>query len=384
MARRIRSLDMLRGLVVVLMALDHFIYFINRFHPSEFWITAPPVFPATAYAVFRLLSHLCAPGFLLLAGISLVLFADKRRADGRTPGEIRLSLIVRGLILLIVVQFMLEQAAWALGDLGGRGIALNVNIYPGAVTSRPIGYLGVIYVLAMCMVVGSFMYRLPQAVLAVIAVLSVVASPIVLASVDSATTPINPILNALFVPGVSAFFTNYPLFPWFGVFVAGVLVGRSIAARGEEVLGRIWRPGLVALILGLAVRLWYPWGEFHRFQSERPGSFLELSKYPPSLAYLGITLGVLGLLLWVFHRFETARFISWAGRFLEIFGREPLFFYILHLLVYGLLCLIVVLPPSPALTLAGWALSLAVFTPILVWFHKQKTAGRLPRYLGWL
>ena len=58
--------NMLKGLIMMLMALDHFIYFINRFHPSEFWIVDPPLFPAPAYQVFRLLTHLCAPGFVFL------------------------------------------------------------------------------------------------------------------------------------------------------------------------------------------------------------------------------------------------------------------------------------------------------------------------------
>jgi uncharacterized membrane protein len=369
---------------MVLMALDHFVYFINRFHPAEFWITSPPDFPSPAYAIFRLLSHLCAPGFVLLAGTGLVLFAAGRSSDAWTNARIRKSLIVRGVILLVVVQFVLEQIAWALGDLGGRGIALNAVDVPGIAASGPYGYLGVIYVLAICTILGSLLFRLPKRILAVVAGLSLVASPIVLSFVDSALVTINPIMNALFVPGVSVLFTNYPLFPWLGVFLIGILLGRQIMERGRVVLDRSWLPGVVALLLGVAVRLLQPWGEAHRFNPGRLGSFLELSKYPPSLAFIGITLGILGLLLWVFHRLETASLIHRIAGLLQVFGREPLFFYILHLFFYGALCFVFVLDTSPVLTLIGWLISLGVFAPVLWWFHNVKAAGKIPGFLRWL
>ncbi|TFH04808.1 MAG: DUF1624 domain-containing protein [Spirochaetales bacterium] len=385
---RIRSLDMLRGLIMMLMALDHFIYFINRFHPSEFWLMAPPVFPAPAYAVFRLLSHLCAPGFVLLAGTSLVLSADRRMAgDIQARRKVRSSLVIRGVILIIVVQLVLEQGAWGLGDLGGRGIALNPNTYPGApLWGGPYSYLGVIYALGLSIILGSFLLRLPEWTLAVAAGLSLAASPVVLFLSGSSVATINPFVNALFVPGLSVFFTNYPLFPWFGVFLLGMLLGRRIVKTGRAALGWVWLPGLAALIAGAGVRLIHPWGEWHKFDPDRAGSFFELSKYPPSLAYLGMTLGVLCLVLWALARVEGTRAVRAPGRVLQIFGREPLFFYLLHLYSYAMVSFVLVLPPSPILTVAGWLVSLAVFAPLLSWFHTLKGSGKVPWFLllsGW-
>jgi uncharacterized membrane protein len=375
---------MIRGLIMILMALDHFIYFINRFHPAEFWITAPPVFPSPAYAVFRLLSHLCAPGFVLLAGTSLVLFVHRKNAGSWAPSRIRRSLITRGIILLVVVQFGFEQLGWALGELGGRGFPLNASDIPGSPAGPTYGYLGVVYVLSVCMIAGSLLYQLRTSILAILAGTSLVASPIVLSFVPSVDAAIHPVLNALFVPGLSVFFTNYPLFPWLGVFLVGMILGRTVLRNSMRLPDRIWMVGVGLVAGGAALRLIHPWGESHPVEPGRLASFLELSKYPPSLAFIAITLGLLGLVGWLFQRLESRPGFGPAARFLEVYGREPLFFYILHLQFYALVCFLVVLAPVALVTVGGWLLSLAVFAPILVWFARLKSAGKLPRLLGWL
>jgi uncharacterized membrane protein len=375
---------MLRGLIMIFMALDHFVYFINRFHPAEFWNLTPPAFPSPAYAVFRFISHLCAPGFLFLAGTGLVLFAERRKSEQWSKQKIRRNLAIRGVLLFVVVQLLLETLAWALGDLGGRGVPLNQVNYPGVTAIGPFAYLGVIYALALSFALGSFLFSLRKSVLATIAAVSIAVSPIVLSFFESRFVPIHPLLNMLFVPGISLFFTNYPLFPWFGLFLLGMILGRALAEQGSAVLSHFWWIGLIVLVAGIGIRFVRPWGEFHRFDPARILSFFELSKYPPSSAFLGITLGLLAVLLSLFDWIESRRPVNAAARLMEVYGREPLFFYVLHLFVYAGASFLFVFGRSPLLTIGGWLISLALFTPVLLWFHRVRSAGRIPRFLGWM
>ncbi|MCK4514946.1 MAG: hypothetical protein KAU31_06790 [Spirochaetaceae bacterium] len=99
---------------------------------------------------------------------------------------------------------------------------------------------------------------------------------------------------------------------------------------------------------------------------------------------LGMTISLLGLILWLFERLETRRPDTRPAAVLPLFGWEPLLFYLLHLFAYAILCFVLVLVARPVLTLAGWLISLASFAPILCWFQKIKAVGRLPVFLRWL
>lgn len=136
---RMTALDTFRGLIMVLMALDHASYFVAGVHPTELWSRPLPRYDAVLPFVTRLASHLCAPGFFLLMGVGMALFAGSRKRAGWTLPQIVLHLALRG-VLLVCLQFLAENPAWSLFDSG---------------TWRLTPYFGVLYGLGATMLVWS-------------------------------------------------------------------------------------------------------------------------------------------------------------------------------------------------------------------------------------
>ena len=131
-ASRLASLDAARGLIVVLMAIDHARAFIARNHPSEFWGTPLPDYQGDWLAFMtRLVTHLCAPGFMFLMGAGAALFAASRALTGWSPVRIAGQLALRGLVLIVVGQLLENTAA----NFGSAGASRSVNYglrVPGA------------------------------------------------------------------------------------------------------------------------------------------------------------------------------------------------------------------------------------------------------------
>src|SRR5436190_4841829 len=112
---RLLPLDALRGLIMVLMSLDHANYFVAREHGrGEFWFLPLPTYSDALTFLTRFVTHFSAPGFFFLMGAGMSLFAASRRRLGWTEGAISRHLLVRG-ALLIVLQLAVENRAWPLG-----------------------------------------------------------------------------------------------------------------------------------------------------------------------------------------------------------------------------------------------------------------------------
>ena len=138
-APRLIPLDALRGLVMVLMALDHANHFIAQQHsPGEYWGGPFPAYHSALAFLTRLVTHLSAPGFFFLMGVGMVLFADSRRKRGWGEGAIVRHLLVRG-GLLVVLQLLVVNRAWELSP-GGWGLDI---------------YIGVLFALGGTMILGS-------------------------------------------------------------------------------------------------------------------------------------------------------------------------------------------------------------------------------------
>lgn len=107
---RLMHLDALRGLIMILMAIDHASYFIAHTHVSEFWGIPLPQYQSALPFLTRFVTHFSAPGFFFLMGVGMILFADSRRKLGWTKNAIRKHFILRGL-LLIAMQIFIETPA---------------------------------------------------------------------------------------------------------------------------------------------------------------------------------------------------------------------------------------------------------------------------------
>ena len=140
-ASRISTLDALRGLIMILMALDHANHFIAQQHsPGEYWGGQFPVYHDALAFLSRLVTHLSAPGFFFLMGVGMMLFTDSRRKQGWSWRAVVGHFLIRG-GLLIGLQFLVVNRAW---ELSPGGWVLET-------------YVGVLFALGGAMVLGSLL-----------------------------------------------------------------------------------------------------------------------------------------------------------------------------------------------------------------------------------
>lgn len=316
---RILSIDALRGLVMLLMLVDH----VREFFYLHAQVRDPMDLAATPPDLFltRAASHLCAPLFILLTGLSASLYGQKHG-----PRATAAFLLKRGL-LLILLEVTLVNVAWA------------GSFWP------PILYLQVIWVIGLCMMALAALLWLPRVLLVTGALALMLGHNLLDGLVLQADEPGYVLWSILHQRGMIALpwggvaRTSYPLLPWIGVIAAGYALGPLFTGAVNETRRRAWLAGLgaAALVAFLVLRALNGYGEPVPWQPGRTPlatalSFVNLTKYPPSADFLLLTLG-LGLCLLTLFEVVPARLVGW----LCVFGGAPLFFYLLHLALLRLL-----------------------------------------------
>jgi uncharacterized membrane protein len=304
---RIPSIDILRGLIMVVMALDHVRDFFSAtpFRPEDLTQTSVPLF------FTRWITHFCAPTFIFLSGISIFLFQQRRS----TRQEVSLFLLTRGLwlvVLEIVVITFFVQFGYAL-------ILLTV-----------------FWVIGWSMVFMAALIWLPRWLLITLAVV-IIGGHNALPNIAT-VTPQNALAavlhNTPFVLqlGKQPVLVAYTIFPWVGVMLAGYLIGSWFLyepARRDKLLVTAGIASLVLFVVLRGINLYgdpAPWSMQPRGAVYSALSFINVSKYPPSLLFISLTVGVGLLLLCVFNRW-TSRVTS----FFQVYGQVPFFYYLLHL-----------------------------------------------------
>lgn len=340
---RLLYLDALRGLIMILMAVDHASFFIAHKHPSEFWGQPLPEYAGALPFLTRFVTHFCAPGFFFLMGIGMMLFAESRRQLGWTDSAIRKHFLTRG-ALLIVLQLFIENPAWVLGP------AAELGSQPPGGGSSVMLHFGVLYGLGASMIVCAFLLRLNAIVLACISLLAVLLTQALIPGPDKVAELYSPLARLLLIPGhtniVQVF---YPLLPWLGLAVFGLIFARWILANPAAIPRKAALIGAGFLLLFLLVRLNADFGNIHPVNNSTWITFLNVTKYPPSLAYILLTLGVDLLLLALFAGIVTT-LRRWAKP-LFVFGQTALFFYLAHLYLYAVMGLTIA--PAGGTSL-GW------------------------------
>lgn len=315
--QRLDSIDLLRGLVMVVMALDH----VKSFLPGT-PIDATDLTKTTApYFLTRWISHFCAPTFVFLAGTGAFLYG----ARGKSKGQLAWFLLSRGL-WLILLELTVIRFSWVLN--------LNDNVSVGQV----------IWATGCSMIVLAGLVFLPTSFVSVFGV-SMILFHNLFDPVKAADWGefhwfwrILHTGETLHLFAGRDFAPAYPLVPWIGVLAAGYGFGALMLLephrRRKEVLGL----GLALILVFIALRYSNLYGDRIAQQPGQPGpwakqkdwlmtifSFVNCQKYPPSLCYLLMTLGPAITAVALFDRPSGP-----LGRFLVTFGRVPLFFYILH------------------------------------------------------
>ncbi len=367
---RLLYLDALRGLIMILMAVDHASFFIAHKHPAEFWGQPLPEYAGALPFLTRFVTHFCAPGFFFLMGIGMMLFAASRRQLGWTDSAIRKHFLTRG-ALLVVLQLFIENPAWVLGP------AAELGSQPPGGGSSVMLHFGVLYGLGASMIVCAFLLRLNAIVLDCISLLAVLLTQVLIPGPENVAQLYSPLARLLLIPGhtniVQVF---YPLLPWLGLAVFGLIFARWILANPAAIPRKAALIGAGFLLLFLLVRLAGGFGNIHPVNNATWITFLNVTKYPPSLAYVLLTLGVDLLLLALFARVVTT-LRRWVKP-LFVFGQTALFFYLAHLYLYAVMGLTIT--PSGGTSLgwmyAYWAGGLGLLYLLCVRYRtfKQSTA----------
>jgi len=373
---RIASIDALRGLVMLLMLVDH----VREFFYLHAQVSDPMAVATTPPALFftRLLAHLCAPVFIALAGLSACLYGQRAG-----PRETSLFLLKRGLFL-VVLEWTLVNFAW------------TFSLAPQTV------FLQVIWVIGLAMIALAALLHLPRPLLIAVGAALVLGHNLLDPIAFSPGEPGHALWAVLHdrgyvdLPWGGRARTSYPLLPWIGVIALGYAIGpwfaasTPVRARRRRLIGA----GLAMLALFILLRTINIYGEPLPWQAgasplRTAMGFVNLTKYPPSADFLLLTLGLGALLLAALERLPA----PWSGR-IALFGAAPLFFYLLHLYALHLLNIAAarLLAPGTAdpFSLPGvaslWALAAALAVPLRFacrWFGaiKRRSGRAWLRYL---
>lgn len=312
--QRLLSIDALRGLVILFMLLDHVreTFFLHRqvADPMNVEITDPALFFS------RTLAHLCAPVFVLLTGLSAYLYGEKYQGKR----DVSAFLFKRGLFL-VVLEFTLVNFAW------------TFQLPPSVI------YMQVIWAIGVSMIALAVLVWLPRPVLLVLG-LVIIAGHNLLDTLHFAPGSVMHVPWAILhdrgwieVGDSLRMRTSYPVLPWIGVIALGYCLGPWFARCAPAALRQryLLLAGSGALLGFVALRLLNGYGEApwasHAEATQTLMSFFNITKYPPSLLFLALTLGVGLLLLLAFEQVQQRKWIST----LAVFGAAPMFFYLLHL-----------------------------------------------------
>lgn len=324
--RRLGSLDALRGLIIVLMAMDHSAFFIAHVHPHESWSAPLPQYADVGWFLTRWLTHLCAPGFFFLMGAGMSLFAASRHDLGWTHARITRFLVTRGLLLIPVFYFLETPPLVVPSLLQGQPALAGPDNYIAIM---------ILVTLGLSMAITAPLLRLSVRSWLAIAFIAILAPNFLLPTLK-ATDAINPLLRLFVVPGVtSPILSVYPLLPWSGVCALGIGFGLLLRRNQDRALRAMLPMGLAYLIAYLGIRIGGGFGNLQLASGTGLISFLTVVKYPPSLAFILVTLGVNFILLSLFHR--AGAWLDAVRRVLSVYGQAPLFFYLTHLYLYATL-----------------------------------------------
>lgn len=340
--QRLFPLDALRGTIMVLMAIDHASYFVRRWHPFETWDQPLPAYPSLAAMLTRLATHPCAPGFYFLMGAGMILFAQSRRQRGWSEGRIAGHLALRGLLFIVLEQFIVDLAT------AGQPNLFEFSILAG---------------LGVAMLIGILFLRLSgpiQAAIGTAIILVMQVLPGILLQTDLGS--LAP-LRLLLLPGsVGPAYVLYPPIPWLGVALLGMAFARFLTRDPERAYRLALFAGLACLALFPIVRVLGGFGNLRMPSGNTVIDFFNVVKYPPSLSFLLLSLGFDLVVPGLFAR--AARRLAGGGQPLVILGRAALYFFLAHWFVYGALGMAFFKPGGLTETYLIWVVGLVALYPI--------------------
>jgi uncharacterized membrane protein len=299
---------MMRGIVMIIMAIDH---------TREFWgasaVRPEDVSQASVSLFFtRWVTHLCAPAFILLSGISLYLYQQQKQ----NRKQASTFAFTRG-VWLIVIEILI------MGPIITHGYNLIV--------------LGIFWVIGASMILMSPLMMLPRWSLIALAIVMIAGHNLLppIQSVTASNVAFAVFHNSPFLLGSRPpVLVAYTIVPWVAVMMLGYWMGKWFTYPEKERQSRLLLAAVVMLTLFVIIRAINIYGDPFPWQNQERGtlftilSFINVTKYPPSLLFLCLMLGIALILLSFLEKLSSV-----GGRVLKTFGQVPFFFFILHFLI---------------------------------------------------
>jgi len=386
---RIESIDLLRGLVMIIMALDH----VRDYFHADAYLFHPLDLEKTNAALFatRWITHFCAPVFVFLAGTSAFLVGQRKGKK-----ELSSFLLTRGL-WLVVLEFTVLNFAWFFN--------IKFNFFA----------LTVIWALGMGMIVLAAAIHLPFRLILFLGALFVIGHNALDSFHVDGENVQSFVWKVLHEPAIVnlsdiVVFIGYPLLPWAGIMMLGYCFGTLYVPSVDPVFRkkRLYLLGFSAIVVFLILRAINLYGDPAPWSVRSSAlntflSFINVTKYPPSLFYTLITLGPSMLFLAVSEKY--------SGKIIDIvtaLGRVPLFYYIVHIYVIHILAIFAAMATgfqpsdmvfntwvteSPNLKGYGfslfvvyvvWILIVVALMPLCLWYDRYKRTHREKRWLSYL
>ncbi len=364
-ASRLPALDWMRGLVMVLMAIDHSSDAFNGGRlftdAARMWHPGAPL-PAAQFLT-RWVTHICAPTFLFVAGTSLAFTVSRQVANGDRPGAIDRYIVVRG---LVIAAFEL----WISFTVMGHGRFIFQVLWG----------IGSAYVLM------APLRRLSDRAALVLAVVLVAGSELLVGLATRHGPPIS-LWPKLFLTGgeYGRLLIAYPTIHWLAILLVGWCWGRRLVTTpgARATAGRdLARAGIAALALFVVLRALDGYGNMRLLRdSWAPLQWLHVSKYPPSITYDALELGLMAVILAALFRLAEHR-APRPNSLLMVLGQVPMFFYLLHfpLLVQSARLLGIEKKYGVGAAYLGAAAAIALLYPLCLWYRGYKAAHRT----GWV
>lgn len=386
-APRIHSIDRVRGLVMIIMALDHVRDLLHTTSltqdPTDLQTTTPILF------FTRWITYLCAPAFVFLSGASAYI-AYQNRKDHTASKRL---LLQRGLWLILLELVFVNFVLWF--DVHFRIIFLQV-----------IAAIGFGFILL------SFMLKIKAKWLALIAIIIIAIHQLLATALISGNNYLDVITGILFrrsvfvpTPGFM-FLVAYPWIPWFGIMLLGFSLGSWFTTNAATRRKNLLLAGFTALVIFFVFRIVNGYGDPAQWSGQKNSmytmlSFINVSKYPPSLIYIALFTGITLVLLCLFERGR-----SWLMEVLSVYGKVPMFYYILHLVFIRIALFVMVFAqgysmndlsfapfqfgraPGSGINLTGvyvvWLVIVVLLYPLCKWYAGYKANHREKWWLSYV
>lgn len=370
---RFVPIDVLRGFVMVLMSIDHASEMFNRgriFSDSIMFWKPGTALPLDQFLT-RWMTHLCAPTFVFLAGASLAISSESRLAAGDSPRTVDLHIAKRGLLILAFEFLWMSWCMRSPGEFLGQVLYAIGGSLLFMIALRRLGDRALLAVGVGWMALGELVY-------------GVLAMNKLEGSVPSGLL----VSGGFF--GKGQLIVAYPVFGWLAIMAVGWVFGRRLLAwrmDGRDVERTAARvlalAGIIGLVVFAVVRGINGYGNMLLVREDGSlAHWLHVSKYPPSITFVGLELGIMALLLAGLFAYSAKREGESFGGPLLVIGQTALFYYLLHIHVLKLVGVVTgwhdVKADHGTLGLwSAYAFGLAIVAllyPLCAWYRRKKAA----------